>query len=101
MNLKFKLNRLITLITHEINFQGQRELQIVAAKILTSIFGVFVSFFKLAMEILFDTNTAARLRLQELELSIQGQAWLNNSGITSGDYLMEPPMFADIPSKYC
>ena len=33
-----------------------------------------------------------------VELSIQGKAWLTNSGVTSGDYLMEPPMFADIPS---
>ena len=76
----------------------------IAAKILTSIFGVFVSFFSLQLagwRVLFDTNTAAWLaELQEsgVELSIQGKAWLNNSGITSGDYLMEPPMFADIPS---
>ena len=76
----------------------------IAAKILTSIFGVFVAFFSLQLagwRVLFDTNTAARLaELQEsgVELSIQGKAWLNNSGATSGDYLMEPPMFADIPS---
>ena len=76
----------------------------IAAKILTSIFGVFVAFFSLQLagwRVLFDTNTAARLaELQEsgVELSIQGKAWLTNSGVTSGDYLMEPPMFADIPS---
>lgn len=76
----------------------------IAAKILTSIFGVFVAFFSLQLagwRVLFDTNTAARLaELQEsgVELSIQGKAWLYNSGVTSGDYLMEPPMFADIPS---
>ena len=76
----------------------------IAAKILTSIFGVFVSFFSLQLagwRVLFDTNTAARLaEVQEggASLSIQGTAWLQNSGITSGDYLMEPPMFADIPS---
>ena len=76
----------------------------IAARILTSIFGVFVAFFSLQLagwRVLFDTNTAARLaELQEsgVELSIQGKAWLINSGVTSGDYLMEPPMFADIPS---
>jgi len=75
-----------------------------AAKILTSIFGVFVAFFSLQLagwRVLFDTNTAARLaEIQEsgVELSIQGQAWLQNSGVTSSDFLMDPPMFADIPS---
>ena len=76
----------------------------IAAKILTSIFGLFVAFFSLQLagwRVLFDTNTAARLaEVQEsgTSLSIQGIAWLQNSSITSGDYLMEPPMFADIPS---
>ena len=76
----------------------------IAAKILTSIFGVFVAFFSLQLagwRVLFDTNTAARLaEIQEsgVELSIQGQAWLQNSGIKSSDFLMNPPMFADIPS---
>ena len=76
----------------------------IAAKILISIFGLFVAFFSLQLagwRVLFDTNTAARLaEVQEsgTSLSIQGTAWLQNSGITSGDYLMEPPMFADIPS---
>ncbi len=76
----------------------------IAAKILTSVFGVFVAFFSLQLagwRVLFDTNTAARLaEIQEsgVELSIQGQAWLQNSGIKSSDFLMNPPMFADIPS---
>ena len=75
-----------------------------AAKILTSIFGVFVAFFSLQLagwRVLFDTNTAARLaEIQEsgVELSIQGQAWLQDSGVTSSDFLLDPPMFADIPS---
>ena len=72
----------------------------IAAKILTSIFGVFVAFFNLQLagwRVLFDTNTAARLaEIQEsgVELSIQGQAWLQNSGIKSSDFLMNPLMFA-------
>ena len=76
----------------------------IAAKILTSIFGLFVAFFSRQLagwRVLFDTNTAARLaEVQEsgASLSIQGSAWLQNSGITSGYYLMDPPMFADIPS---
>ena len=75
-----------------------------AAKIITSVFGVFVAFFSLQLagwRVLFDTNTAARLaEIQEsgVELSIQSQAWLQNSGVTSRDFLMDPPMFADIPS---
>ena len=73
-------------------------------KIITSVFGVFVAFFSLQLagwRVLFDTNTAARLaEIQEsgVELSIQSQAWLQNSGVTSRDFLMDPPMFADIPS---
>jgi len=76
----------------------------IAAKILTSIFGFFVALFSLQLagwRVLFDTNTAARLaevQKSGASLSIQGTSWLQNSNITSGDYLIEPPMFADIPS---
>ena len=76
----------------------------IAAKILTSVFGVFVAFFSLQLagwRVLFDTNTAARLaEIQEsgVKLSIQSQAWLQDSGVTSSDFLINPPMFEDIPS---